>query len=326
MSDPDHDIPTSHYNDTHRAYLQSLNACQTTTFEKSKPILAAIFSAHDRPTAPEDITQEDFESYISTLTDALSPFDLEIRSSLHQRSKERIYALVNVESDAMTQMATVHTPDEIAFVKRVLDAMFERYNTERAEVMAVTSLQALKCAKVGAAESGNATQGAKAADLTMSQAERMLEAMVEEGWFDLSQKGFYSLSQRGIMELRSWLVEMYNDEGDEEQDDDEVQHIRIKDCAACRDIVTVGQRCPNLPCNTRVHNGCLRNFLRIHRDEKCPGCGTLWKDAPPVGEKAARNVPGGGGRRSTNGTAAGRSSVVTNGHEDGEEDDESDDE
>ncbi|EME41331.1 hypothetical protein DOTSEDRAFT_93154, partial [Dothistroma septosporum NZE10] len=317
------------YNDTHRAYLQSLLACQTTTYEKSKPILSAILTAHDRPTAVEDITQEDFEAYISTLSDALSPFDLEIRSSLDQRSKVRIYALVNVASDAMTQMATVHTPDEIAFVKRVLDAMFETYNTGRGEVMAITGMQALKCAKVGTGDrregAGGATQGGKAAELTITQAERTMEAMVEEGWFHLSRNGFYSLSQRGIMELRSWLREMYNEEPADDDEDEEVQHIRIKDCAACREIVTVGQRCPNLACNTRVHNGCSRNFLRIHRDQKCPSCKTEWKDAPPVGEKAARNVPnrGGGGRRSTNGTAASRrSSAGMNGHGDGEEDEE----
>jgi hypothetical protein len=87
---------------------------------------------------PDEVTMADFESYVHAASDALSPFDYEIRSTLHQVSKERIWALVNSTSDALTQMATVRTADEIAFIKRVLDAMFETYNTERQEVMAIT--------------------------------------------------------------------------------------------------------------------------------------------------------------------------------------------
>ena len=138
-----------HYNDTHRAFLQALLARQTITLPEAKPLLAAIQSAQspDRPTLPEDVSQEDFENYIHTLNSQISPFDLEIRSTLHQTTRERIYALVNTTSDALTQMATVHSADDIAFVKRVLDGMFETYNTPRAAIMAVTSMPALKLAK-----------------------------------------------------------------------------------------------------------------------------------------------------------------------------------
>lgn len=304
--------PDSEYGSKHIAFLQALFSHQTITFEEAKPIIAAIETCErpERPTPTEDVDQTDFDGYIHAINDHISPFDFEIRNSIHQKSKERVYALINNTSDALTQMSTVHTADEIAFVKRVLDAMFDTHNTPQAEVMAITSMQALKLSKD---PNRNQTQTQSAqAGLTMTQAEKVLADMTAEGWFELSDKGYYSLSPRALMELRSWLVHTYNETAEEDDEDDEESYERIKNCSQCRDIVTVGQRCPNLPCNARVHNHCVRNMFRTQREsEKCPKCSTDWKDAPPVGEEAAPR--GGGGarrpanapasRRSTNGTA-----------------------
>lgn len=298
------------YNNTHRAFLQYLMAHQTTTFEDAKPRLAAILSAHepDRPTLPEDVTADDFEAYIDAIHTAISPYDFEIRNALDQKNPQtRVYALVNTTSDVFAQLSTPHTPDEIAFVKRVLDAMFETNNTRRAEVMAIASMQALKLAKTPASEERREEgQGlATHAGLTQSQAERTMDSMVAEGWFEVSRKGFYSLTPRALMELKGWLVETYDDrDGEDEEGEDEVERTRIKFCAACREIVTVGQRCPNLDCLGRVHDHCARNLFRAQGGrEECPVCKRAWVDPPPVGEKAWRNAGGGGGRRSTNGTS-----------------------
>jgi hypothetical protein len=168
---------------------------------------------------------------------AISPFDLEIRDTLSQHDRTRIYALVNVSSDSITQLATTHTPDEIAFVKRCLDAMFETNNTHRSEVLAVKSSEALRLAKAPATHTQDpeATQGASSQSLTMMQAQRMLKAMVDEGWFEVSKKDFYTLTPRALMELRGWLVETYNDEDDE----------RIKNCSACKAIITMVSSAPS---------------------------------------------------------------------------------
>ncbi|KAK5128392.1 hypothetical protein LTR85_003060 [Meristemomyces frigidus] len=310
------------YNNTHRAFLQALLARQTITYPDAKPLLAAIQTAQspDRPTLPEDVSQEDFENYVHTLNAQISPFDMEIRSTLHQTSKDRIYALVNTTSDALTQMATIYTPDELAFVKRVLDAMFETYNTARAEVMALTSMQALKLAKPSASDERRreSTQTAASANagLTMMQAEKVLALLVEQEWFELSQKGFYALSPRGLMELRGWLIDTYNDQppaqnSDDEDEEDEAEHTKIKFCQACREIVTMGQRCPELTCNARLHNHCVRNLFRAQANrEECPLCKTAWQDAPPVGEKAARH--GAQQRRTTGGSTSANGRRRTN--------------
>lgn len=250
------------YNNSNRAFLQAFIARSTLTFEEAKPLLAAIITAHGitfhnprqvvcadyrqekRETLAEDVTQADFNSYIKAANNAVSPFDLEIRSTYHQTTRSRIYALVNSTSDPITQLATIHTADEISFLKRVLDAMFETYNTQRHEVMAITSMQAVKLAKAPAedgrqTQNGTETQGSVGLSLTIGQAEKLMKTLVEEGWFEKSTKGFYSLSPRALMELRGWLWETYNDfddEGEEEEETSESKKIKL--CFACKDIIT----------------------------------------------------------------------------------------
>ncbi|MCJ1259691.1 hypothetical protein MMC24_007530 [Lignoscripta atroalba] len=280
------------YNNTNRAFLQAFLARSTLTFEEAKPILAAIFTAHEkRETLPEDVTETDFNVYISAANKAISPFDLEIRSTFHQTSKTRIFALVNSTSDPITQLATIHSADEISFLKRVLDAMFETHNTQRQEVMAITSMQAIGLSKPpnedrGETQNGSTTQGSAGQGITMMQAEKMLKTLVEEGWFEKSRKGYYSLSPRALMELRGWLIETYNDLGEYDDDDDDERVLKIKLCYACREIITVGQRCPKRSCQCRLHDICIQNFFRVHKSKKCPLCHADWTGNDFVGERA----------------------------------------
>lgn len=251
----------SQYNDSNRAFLQAFLARSVLTLDDAKPILAAIMTAHGlhlspkspaeanslqerRETLPEDVTEADFNSYIYAANDAISSFDLEIRATYHQTSRLRVYALVNSTSDPIIQLATTHTADEISFLKRVLDAMFETNNTRRREVMAISSMQAVRLCKAPTdnsreTQNESTTQGSSGQSLTMVQAEKMLKTLVDEGWFEKSKKGFYTLSPRGLMELRGWLMETYNDPGDDDDEEDNLVVMRIKQCFACKEIITV---------------------------------------------------------------------------------------
>ncbi|CRG88690.1 hypothetical protein PISL3812_05724 [Talaromyces islandicus] len=290
------------YNDSNRAFLQAFMARSTMTFDEAKPVLAAIFSAQEgREVLQEDISQADLNSYIAAANSAISPFDLEIRSAKRQgplnsdgqSASQFVYALVNTTSDPLTQLATTYTADEIAFVKRLLDAMFETYNTRRCEALVVSSMQALQLAKAPAdanrrestavQANGNpaSTQGGAAQSLSMTQAETMMTSLVDEGWLDKSAKGYYSLSPRGLMELRGWLVDTYNDEDEEGH-----RARRVKFCAACKDILTVGQRCADRDCPGRLHDACIRNFFRLQQSERCPVCKIEWPGDRFVGERA----------------------------------------
>lgn len=316
----------SAYNNSHRAFLQAFLARSVMTFEEAQPILAAILSARDenRPITPADISEADFQTYVSTLNASLSPLDLEIRSTRPQTTSASnrpppVWALVNTTSDALTQLATTHSADEIAYVKRLLDAMFETHNSaQRAEVMALTGMQALQLYKASprSRESGaneGETQGSAGASLTMAQAQRVLDDLVEEGWFDKSPKGFLSLSPRALMELRGWLIDTYNEPPNPEDSDDEGVE-RIKMCEACREIVTVGQRCSNRDCCCRLHDACVRQFFRTLPEKKCPICKSEWTEQDFVGERAAKPQS-----RTSTATAASSSRRTTMAYEDNSE-------
>ncbi|KAI9851263.1 MAG: hypothetical protein M1838_004097 [Thelocarpon superellum] len=285
------------YEDSNRAFLQAFLARGTLTFEEAKPLLAAIFSAHEgRETAPAAVTEEDFNSFVAAANDAISPFDLAIRSGRSQHDRTRIFALVNTTSDPITQLATTHSADEISYLKRLLDAMFETYNTQRQEVLAIQSMPAVRLHKAPAdssreTQNGGATQGSGGQGLSMIAAETMLQELVQEGWFEKSKAGFYSLSPRALIELKFYLVSTYNavDEEDELEDDGGgggERQERVKLCEACKEIVTVGQRCPNPECGCRLHNICTQGFFTVRRSEQCPRCNAEWTGRNYVGEKA----------------------------------------
>lgn len=146
-----------------------------------------------------------------------------------------MYALVNVHVDNLTQLATTYSADEIAFVKRILDYIFDTNNTRLCEAMVISPIQAIQLAKVSAGRrptnsDSTQNQGGAAQSLSMTQAETMMRNLVEEGWLEKSSKGNYSLTPRALMELRDWLRQTYNEDR---------RVPKIKDCAACKDIITV---------------------------------------------------------------------------------------
>ena len=256
-----------------------------------------------------DITEQDLKTYVHRANNALSSFDLEIRSSLHQSTRKRIYALVNSTSDTMSQLATSFSADEISFLKRVLDAMFITNNRPRKEVMAIKGMQAIQLHKAPGGgrrrttaadmgnetmdgETGRETQGSSGTSLTMAQAEKVLAGLVGQGWFEKSRKGYYSLSPRALMELRGWLTETYNEDEEEASDGEGQEPLKIKFCFACKEIVTVGQRCRDWRCQCRIHDICVNSFFQTRRqgqgERTCPICRKEWDGESFVGERADR--------------------------------------
>lgn len=252
----------------------------------------------------------DLANFISTVNKALSPLDYEIRTTLHQGTNERYYALVNITSDPLTQLATTYTPDEISFIKRVLDMMFDTNNTSRQELMAVSSINISNLAKVSAEERRESLSQNSGAiqSLTMTAAESVAQSLVQQGWFEQAENGYYTLAPRGLMELKNWLPETYNDAGEEDEEDSR-RPQKIKNCLGCKAIVTMvcaitsendpepakslcfiiqGQRCQTRQCPARLHDQCTVNFFRAHRSQTCPLCDAPWGGQSFVGVRAMR--------------------------------------
>lgn len=330
----DDDDSRPSYTNAHRALLQAFIANTTFTLPSVKPILAAIQTAHtQRDVLPGDIDEAELASYVSVINAATSQYDLEIRNTWTQPgqgtkygdathdeanggSRTKVYALVNTTSDTIAQLATTHTAEEMAFMSRVLDDMFDRYNTESGkEIMAITQMQAMRLNKPDAQGRGSrvsnisatSTNGAdegtqaqtQAQGLTLKQAESMLASMIGEGWLEKTggrEKAYYVLTPRALMELKGWLLETYNEPGDPEAPSDDEDGDgpgrrgveRIKMCKACREIVTSGQRCADKRCSVRLHDACTGAMWRSQRGRReCPGCNREWQSGNYVGVRAA---------------------------------------
>lgn len=236
----------------------------------------------------------------------INPFDLEIRSTRDQQTKGTIYALINSTSDSLTQLATKFTPGEIAYIRRLLDYMFETSNSGKREIMAIKHTEASQLARPsrrnrqsqmnGNGEDGDYSQ-AQDMGISIQEADDVLDALVNELFFQQSSAGYFSLAPRALMELRTYLKETYNEAADDAEDG--IETIRIHDCEGCREIVTSGIRCNNTNCGVRWHDACANSYYRgrSRENRKCPKCDTQCSGDVYVGERVvtagARNSTGG---------------------------------
>lgn len=280
------------YDDSHRALVQAFFSRHVLTVNELKPLIAAIMSVADmeQEFSASQITDGMVSEFIGDTNDQLSRFDFEIRSTRDQIDRSTIYVLVNTASDSIIQGATTHSADEIAFFRRLLDAMFETNNTINAEVFAVSTNDAIHLNKNPLKEPGEQPEDGtqvSSGGLTLKGAEEALGVFVKEGWLMRSKAEWYSLAPRGLIELSIYITQTYNDEDDEDDEENPVpKRAKVKTCHACRDLLTVGQRCEKLSCDIRMHNPCAKQFFRDHR-KKCPGCQEPWTGNVPVGEAAA---------------------------------------
>lgn len=250
-----------------------------------------------RPWTVGDITQPYITSNIQTINAKIEPYDFEIRSVKDQYTNTLTYAFVNKTSDSLTQLATKFTAGEIAYIRRLLDCMFETNNTHSHQVMALKHTEASQLARPSrrnrqsqinsSAEEREASQAVDTG-ITIQEADDVLDALVNESFFQKSRSGYYSLAPRAIMELGTYLKETYNESADDA--DDGIETIRIHDCEGCRELVTHGIRCNNRDCGVRWHDNCANSFYRgrSRQQRKCPKCDTECSGDMFVGERATR--------------------------------------
>lgn len=196
-----------------RCLLQSFFSQNAFTEVNLRALIAELLYEGAR----EDVTREIILNTIAEVNIGISDLDFEIRRTVQQVDGKDIWVLCNTTSDSLTQLATVHTQNEIAFFKVLLNGMFIKNNTRRAETLAIPNMEALR--------------DATTAGLTKAQAETALRQFVAEAWIQKSKNGFYSLTARSLMELQGYLKDTYND-NDEESD-------AIKSCYACKDFLTM---------------------------------------------------------------------------------------
>jgi hypothetical protein len=250
----------------------------------------------DRPFPEGDVTQPFITSTIQTINAKVEPYNFEIRSTRNQHTKTLTYAFVNKTSDSLTQLATRFNANEIAYIRRLLDAMFETNNTPTREIMAVKQMDASQLARPqrsrqsqAASMLGNGDAQSQAADtgITIQEADNVLDTLLGDNFLQLSRSRYYSLAPRALMELTPYLKETYNEPAIDEDDE---PTIRIRDCEGCKEIMTYGIRCNNRECGVRWHDACANQYYhgKSAGGKKCPKCRTVCTGDVYVGERADR--------------------------------------
>lgn len=309
------------YKTGNKAFLQALMARGTLTFEEARPIISAIWNADTEGNEEaaqqtlDDVDEAIFIRYMDMAREAVSLFDYDIRTTIHQISKQRIYALINTTSDPQTQLATTYAPDELSYIKRLFDAMFETNNTPRMEIMAIQHMQAVKCARPpnrrqsqmnGDAEDEDSTQQPADRGLKHSEVEDVLTSLCAGGWMERSRAKYFSLAPRGLLELRPWLLETYND-----PDAGPDGWQRIKKCVACKDLITYGLRCAEPDCTFRLHDVCETAYWASRAGgQKCQKCSREWTGKNYVGERAATHTDAAQRRKNTSVGGGSRTSTL----------------
>ncbi|KAL5118087.1 hypothetical protein ACEQ8H_004076 [Pleosporales sp. CAS-2024a] len=299
-----HVSPDEGYTYMHRAFLQAFLTHHVMTADDIKPVLAHVMTAHnpDRPWTIGDVTQPHLTATIQAVNAKIEHYDFEIRSIKDQHTKLTVYALINKTSDSLTQLATKFSASEIAYIRRLLDHMFETNNTHARQVMAMKHTEASQLARISSRRHRPSQANADAdtdetrqtqtppqdTGISIQEADHVLDTLVNEAFFQKSHAGYYSLAPRALMELRAYLKETYNDPPSAPGADDAV--VRIRDCEACRDIVTHGVRCNDKDCGVRWHDVCANSYYRgrASGNRKCPRCGTECSGGLYVGERADR--------------------------------------
>ncbi|KAL1888335.1 hypothetical protein Sste5346_009615 [Sporothrix stenoceras] len=309
------------YDDSNRAFLQAFMAHGALTFQQAQQVLAPILNVKNGLAATAaGASQEDFQfmsadevtfamlrQYINQAKSALMPLDFDIRSATNERAvsdgggynsnDHRVWVLVSTDNDPKSHLAVLFTPRKLAFIYRLLDALFDTYNTPRIEALCLTEQQALKLSRpprttarqsVGADAEG-AGAGAAGADaanrdkgLKHSVVLSLLASLVRQGWLSKSAQGFYALTTRALLELEPFLVDQYNEEPAGTTTATSWQ--RIKYCAACRELITSGLRCATPTCTLRLHDHCEEAFWRTqargsNTRHRCPKCEAPWGKA-----------------------------------------------
>ncbi|CAK7199751.1 hypothetical protein SEUCBS139899_002434 [Sporothrix eucalyptigena] len=316
------------YDDSNRAFLQALMAHGALTFQQAQQVLAPILNVKKAAEAaarsgqspsqvpvenmqPDDITFDILRQYISQAKAALAPLDFDIRSATNERSigsgsggtanDHRVWVLVSTDSDPKAHLAVLFTPRKLAFIHRLLDAIFDTYNTPHVEALCFTGKQAIKLSRPPRTSEGPSEAGGEASQqqtkpmgLKHSVVYSLLDSLVRQGWLSKSTRGFYALTTRALLELEPFLVETYNTPEPAGAATPGTTWQRIKYCAACRELITSGLRCATPTCTLRVHDHCEEAFWRtqlrhanrggggVEQRHRCPKCEAPWGKAEDV--------------------------------------------
>lgn len=130
-------------------------------------------------------------NFILPIQQVLRPYDLDLQRVFF--GDEFLWGVVNLNGDAIAQLATTYTAEEVAAYKRVMDCLSSapgHHITALEATMAIQRTDAsIKC--------------------TASKAEAILAEFLDDKWLHQlnDRKGPVVLGPKAVLELRTYLVE-----------------------------------------------------------------------------------------------------------------------
>ncbi|KAF7969019.1 hypothetical protein HWV62_28628 [Athelia sp. TMB] len=251
-------------NDVQRLFLQAVISRGMLSENLAMVIWAkcvdAVKAADESLNIPHDGSKAAWEAFTTKITNTLDPLDLDFHHQAEENTGRKMWAIVNKKGDAVAQMATDYSAQEIAYFK----AIVEQIMLARNEAYSVSSLAALR--EVNSLKS----------NMSKTQAEVVLGSFVAKGWL---------LKSSTLMELNTYLKETYAEE--------------YIECTICMESLTRGVACITPNCKTRLHRHCFKAFRRrTSACPSCrKDWPEEVKSMAPVGEDAVKDGQDEGGRR-----------------------------
>ncbi|PWN53175.1 hypothetical protein IE53DRAFT_384356 [Violaceomyces palustris] len=232
-----------------RAYLQAILSRRSLTESQSKHLHRSACKVTRAP-----YSEDEYGEFFDQVSNSLSKVGLEIRRLIDQETNVATLALINTKGDEMAQMATNYSASELAFIKRLIQAIF----TAEDEAYSLTSINALRLG------------GELKPPMSKRTCEKLLENLVSKSWFSYSaSSGRYKFSTRSILELEGYLRNEFPD--------------FVLECYHCKNLVTKGLACAKPNCKLRLHLHCQRASIQ---SDRCSLCKSSWRPLP-VGEESA---------------------------------------
>lgn len=229
------------YGEAHRTFLTYIRTV------KSKPVDVLeqrfqMLAEHFEITLTDP--PKDLRDFIAAINVELEGFGFKIDSIRDQESGVLHYIYVNTRLDEQIQGCTPYSAPELDAIKQLIDNIIN------------ASDFAFSVPYVNSKQQIAAVLRSKA-----SAAEFFLRRIHDDGWFETRQ-GRLVLSTTAMADLREYLRDRFGVFCDQDTLGTLLQ------CHVCKEIVTLGCKCPTSDCPLAYHNKCFRLYSRDK--DTCP--------------------------------------------------------
>lgn len=205
---------------------------QPELLENLDKIIQALNLERDEDTT----TVEALDLFVSTINNKITETGFRISKYRNQVTGEIYYIFVNTLSDVITKSNTNYTPAEIDAIKRIIDDMMDQSDL-------LFSLGYVNLSQ----------RISQTLNKTARESNAILNRLVDDGWFELTEEDRLVLSMRSICELKNYLIER-NGLFKEKLDG---QPGKLLVCHQCSELVTFGFKCRESDCPITFHSKCL---------------------------------------------------------------------